>query len=100
MNKKVSLRDIAEAVGVSTALVSYVLNNKEEEARVSKDTAHGIRDMAKKMNYPPNQIANSLNSGKSETIRLLVADSSNPFLGTPARSIEDEAKKRGYTVLC
>lgn len=99
MNKKVSLRDIAEAVGVSTALVSYVLNNKEEEARVSKDTAQRIRDMAKKMNYQPNQIAKSLKSGKSQTIGLLVADISNPFFGNLARAIEDEAKKRGYTVL-
>lgn len=99
MSKKISLKDIAEAVGVSTALVSYALNNKEEEARVSKDTAKRIREMAEKMNYQPNQIAKSLKSGKSQTIGLLVADISNPFFGNLARAIEDEAKKYGYTVL-
>ncbi len=99
MNKKVSLKDIAEAAGVSTALVSYVLNNKEEEARVSKGTATRIREIAKEMNYQPNQIAKSLKSGKSQAIGLLVADISNPFFGNLARAIEDEANKRGYTVL-
>lgn len=99
MSKKVSLKDIAEAAGVSTALVSYVLNDKEEEARVGKDTALRVREMAKKMNYQPNQIAKSLKSGKSQTIGLLVADISNSFFGNLARAIEDEAKKRGYTVL-
>ena len=33
-NKRVSLKDIAEKVGVSTALVSYVLNGQEKEKRV------------------------------------------------------------------
>ena len=39
MKKKVSIKDIAQTVGVSTALVSYVLNNKEKEARVGKEIA-------------------------------------------------------------
>ena len=32
--KKISLKDIAEAAGVSTALVSFVLNGKKKEYRV------------------------------------------------------------------
>ncbi|WP_286859848.1 MULTISPECIES: LacI family DNA-binding transcriptional regulator [Sphingobacterium] len=99
MSKKISLKDIAEAVGVSTALVSYVLNDKDEQTRVNKDTAKRIREMAKEMNYQPNQIAKSLKSGKSQAIGLLVADISNPFFGNLARAIEDEAKKYGYSVL-
>lgn len=99
MSKKISLKDIAEAVGVSTALVSYVLNDKDEKTRVNKDTARRIREMAKEMNYQPNQIAKSLKSGRSQAIGLLVADISNPFFGNLARAIEDEAKKHGYSVL-
>ncbi len=37
MNKKISLKDVAKHVGVSTALVSYVINNKEKEARVGRE---------------------------------------------------------------
>jgi DNA-binding LacI/PurR family transcriptional regulator len=36
MEKKTSLKDIAYKVGVSTALVSYVLNGKEQEKRVGR----------------------------------------------------------------
>jgi len=99
MSKKVSLKDIAKAVGVSTALVSYVLNNKEKEARVGKEIAAVIRKKAVELNYQPNQIAKSLKSGKSFTIGLIVADISNPFFANIARTIEDEAKKDNYTVI-
>src|SRR5690606_10679836 len=99
MKKKVSLKDIAQAAGVSTALVSYVLNNKEKEARVGKEIAIKIREIAKELNYQPNQLAISLKSGKSQTIGLIVADISNPFFGNIARTIEDEAKKNNYTVI-
>jgi LacI family transcriptional regulator len=99
MRKKTSLKDIAGAVGVSTALVSYVLNNREKEARVNADTAREIREAAKRMSYHPNQVAKSLKSGKSLAIGVIVADISNPFFGYLARTIEDESKKKGYTVI-
>lgn len=35
--KKISLKDIAEAAGVSTALVSFVLNGKKKEYRVGEE---------------------------------------------------------------
>ncbi len=86
-------------MGVSTALVSYVLNGKEKEARVGKDIAIKIRKVATKLKYQPNLIAKSLKSGKTNTIGLIVADISNPFFSNIARIIENEAKRHGYTVI-
>ncbi|MGO4290601.1 LacI family DNA-binding transcriptional regulator [Chitinophaga sp. RAB17] len=97
--KKVSLKDIATEAGVSTALVSYVLTNKEKEARVGEEIAKKIREIARKLNYQPNHIARSLKSGRSFTIGLIVADISNPFFANIARTIEDEAKRNNYTVI-
>jgi LacI family transcriptional regulator len=99
VKKKVSLKDIAQQAGVSIALVSYVLNNKEKESRVGKEMAAKIRQIAQELDYQPNQIAKSLKSGKTYTIGLIVADISNPFFATLARIIEDEAKKNHYTVI-
>ena len=99
MNGKVSLKDVAKYLGVSTALVSYVINNKEKEARVSEKMVKKIREAVIKLNYQPNQIAKSLKSGKSKTIGLIVADISNPFFSSIARIIEDEARKHGYAVI-
>ncbi|MDB5193289.1 MAG: LacI family transcriptional regulator [Segetibacter sp.] len=98
MRKKVSLKDIAERVGVSTALVSYVLNNQKTN-RIGKDVAQKIRDVALELNYRINHIARSLKTKKTHTIGLLVADISNSFYSTIAKIIEDEAEKNNYTVL-
>lgn len=99
MAKKTSLRDIANRVGVSTALVSYVMNGKEKEGRVRKETVEKVLQAAKDLNYQPNLIAKSLKSGQSKTIGLIVADISNPFFSSIARQIEDAARKRGYVVI-
>jgi LacI family transcriptional regulator len=98
MKKKVSQKDIALKVGVSTALVSYVLNNLKE-GRISKVVAQKIRETAKELNYRTNQIARSLKLNKTFTIGLIVADISNPFFSSLARIIEDEADKKNYTVI-
>lgn len=98
MTKKTSLKDIAQAVGVSTALVSYVLNNQKEN-RISKEVARKIREVAQELNYQPNQIAKSLKTNKTRTLGLIVADIANPFSSSLARIVEDEADKQGYTVI-
>ena len=97
--KKTSLKDIAQKAGVSTALVSYVLNGKEKETRVGEAIAKKVREIAKELNYQPNHLAKSLRSGKTHTIGLIIADISNPFFANIARVVEDEAKRNGYTVI-
>lgn len=97
--KKISLKDIAEAAGVSTALVSFVLNGKGKEHRVGEETAKHILHIAEEMNYQPNMAAKSLRSGKTGTIGVVLSDISNPFFSQIARCMEDEAARCGYTVL-
>lgn len=96
--KKTSLKDIAKEAGVSIATVSYVLS-KRENSGVSVAVAEKIEKIARELNYTPNLIAKSLQSGKTYTIGLLVADISNPFFASIARVAEDEAKKKNYTVV-
>lgn len=97
--KRVSIKDIAEKVGVSTALVSYVMNGLEKEKRVGAGVVERIREAARELNYTPNQIARSLRKGSTRTIGLIVTDIANPFFGNMARVIEDEAGRLGYTVI-
>lgn len=99
MNNKVLLKDVAKHLGVSTALVSYVINHKEKEFRVGPEMVKKIRKAVAELNYQPNLIAKSLKSGKTNTIGLIVADISNPFFSSIARIIEDEARKKGYVVI-
>ncbi|HEY4063037.1 MAG TPA: substrate-binding domain-containing protein [Puia sp.] len=98
MKKKVSLKDVAEHVGASIALVSYVMNNKTKP-RVGVEMSEKIRNAARELGYQPNLIARGLKMGTTNTIGLIVADISNPFFSHIARIIEDEAKKNGYVVI-
>ncbi|MEO1012094.1 MAG: substrate-binding domain-containing protein [Bacteroidota bacterium] len=96
--RQVSLKDIAKEVGVSIATVSYVLS-KGKDSRVSEAMSAKIREVAKRLNYQPNIIAQSLKSGTTNTIGLILADISNPFFANLARVMEDEAAKLNYTVI-
>ncbi len=98
MRKRVSLKDIANELGVSTAIVSYVLNGKYE-GRISDIKANQIKDMAKKLNYFPNQIAKSLRKERTLTIGLIIADISNFFYSNIVRYIENESKRYNYNVI-
>ncbi len=97
--KKVSLRDIAEELGVSKTLVSLVMNGKAEENRISQEVIEKVKRVAQEKGYEPNQFAKALRTGKSNTIGLIVADISNAFYSKMARSIEDEAYGSNFTVL-
>lgn len=98
MARRTSLKDIAQQVGVSIALVSYVLNNQKED-RISKEIARKIRQVAQELNYQPNRIAQSLKTNKTRTLGLVVADIANSFSSSLARIVEDEADKHDYTVI-
>src|ERR1700759_1792318 len=99
MPKKTSLKDIAREVGVSTALVSYVLNDQAEEKRVGQEMALKIKAVARALNYTPNQIAPSLKTRKTNTIGIIVADINYRFTSGVTKAIETECQRHGYTVI-
>ena len=96
---RVSLKTIADLLGVSTASVSIVLSGKDIKGRVSKETSKRILETAKELNYIPNTLAKGLRMGSSKTIGLVVADISNLFFGTLALYIQECAEKEGYAVI-
>ena len=96
---RVSIKDVANKVGVSVAAVSLVLNGKYKDSRISEALAEKIRQEAKAMNYEPNSFARGLRRGRSETIGLIVADISNPFFANLAFHIQEHAEKYGYSVI-
>lgn len=97
--KKTSLSDIAQHLGVSKTLVSLVLNGKGKEHRISEEVCLKVIQLAKEMNYRPNQIAKGLRTGRTNTIGLIIADIANPFFGKLGREIEKALAKQGYRVM-
>ena len=97
--KTVSIKNIAEHLNISVTTVSFVLNGKAKEKHISKVLTQKVLDYAKLVNYRPNQIAQSLRTGKSKILVFMVEDISNYFFSKLARIIEDIAYEKGYKVI-
>jgi LacI family transcriptional regulator len=97
--KRVSLKDIAKMTGASPSTVSFVLNGKAKEMRISDDLAKKIVAIAKREGYHPNQVAVRLRTGKSQMLGLIVESISGNFFAALAKVIEGEAEQFGYKVV-
>ncbi len=97
--KKIGIVGIAKKLGVSTTLVSLVLNGKAKENRISDEVAERVIRLAKELNYKPNYFARNLRRGTTYTVGLIVSDISNPFFSRIARCVEDELDKSGYQLI-
>ncbi|MCW3467508.1 LacI family DNA-binding transcriptional regulator [Chitinophaga nivalis] len=97
--KGISIKDIAKQAGVSPTTVSFVLNGKAKEKRISDQVSKKIQKIATRLKYKPNQLARGLRTGKTKTIGLIVEDIANNFFASLAKVMEDEADKYGYKVL-
>lgn len=60
-----SIKDIAQAVGVSPSTVSRVINGK---SYVNDATRQKVLSMVERTGYQPNVLAKSLKMGRSNTI--------------------------------
>jgi LacI family transcriptional regulator len=97
--KKVSIKDIARIAGVAQSTVSFVLNGKAREMRISVNLAEKVLAVAEEHGYHPNQLAVSLRTGKSKILGLVVESISGHFFGSLAKVIEEEAEHFGYRVV-
>jgi LacI family transcriptional regulator len=97
--KKITSKDIAEELGVSRSVVSFVLNGKNKEMRISDKLTERVLKHVGARNYQMNHLAQSLKTGRTMTIGLIVADIANPFFAKIASKVEIEATKKGYSVI-
>ena len=107
MVKRTTLRDIADATGVSIATVSNVINGIN---KVSEENRQLILKAMKDLDYQPNLVARSLCKNRSDMIGLFLpiteagVDTSlmlsdNPFYGELISGVEYKATELGYDVL-
>lgn len=99
MKKKVLISDIAKDLGISVTTVSFILNGKAREKRISEGLTKRVLEHVEKVGYKPNELAKSLRTGKTHIIGLMVEDISNPFFSNIARHIESKAYEKGYRII-
>jgi len=97
--KRVTRDDVARKAGVSSATVSYVVNNgpRPVSASTRKKVLQAIRDLR----YKPNAVARHLRLQRTPTLGLIIPDTFNPYFAEVARGIEAAAFENGFiVVLC
>lgn len=95
--KKATMKDIAQAAGVSITTVSKILNNVD--MHISEATREKVLGLVQEYNYIPNQIAKGLRSNNSNTIGIVTYDISDPYASEIVRGIESVCKENGISVL-
>ncbi|MGV9864807.1 LacI family DNA-binding transcriptional regulator [Rhodococcus koreensis] len=93
--RRVSAADVARAVGVSPATVSYVMNGR---SGVSEETRERILEVAEELGHTSSARANRLRSHQTRVIGLVLTDIANPFYTEIAAGTIDAARARGYEV--
>jgi LacI family transcriptional regulator len=93
-----TMRDVAEAAGVSIMTVSRVING---EPGVLPETAARVEHAIRRLGYQRNDAARQLRRKGQPTqiIGMLVDDLANPFFAGLVRAVEDAARRRHYVVL-
>ena len=94
--KRTSLNDIAKALNVSKATVSFVLNGKGDQFNISKNKQELVKAKAEELSYVPNFFAKSLSQGETKTIGLVLPDISNPFYAEICKIIQENLYASGY----
>jgi LacI family transcriptional regulator len=93
---KVTIKDIANELGISPSTVSKALKGHRD---ISNSTKQAVKELADKWNYKPDQVALSLKSGLSKTIGVIVPEIVHYFFSTVISGIEDLAYDSGYHVM-
>jgi LacI family transcriptional regulator len=98
MKKRPTQTDVAQLAGVSRATVSYVINGVEDN-QVSSETRDRVLAAVHELGYLPDAMAQSLRSGSTNTIGLLIPDMDNPHYWHVAKGVEQETQQHDYDLM-
>ena len=94
--KHTSLKDLAQALGVSIPTVSRALKDSPE---ISSELCAKAKKLAKEMNYRPNPFAMSLRKNTPRIIGVVVPDIVTHFFASILNGIENMAVDNGYFII-
>ena len=96
MKRQITIKDIAEKLGISTSTVSRALKDHPD---ISIKTRQAVKELAKLLGYKPNLIALNLKNSKTNTIGLVVPEVEHHFFSKIINGIEEVAYENNYNVL-
>ena len=95
-NKKVTLKDIANLMGMTPATISKALRDGND---ISEATRKKVKKIADEMGYHPNIMARSLVQKRSFMLGVIVPNLRISFFSEVTRGIYERARERGYEAI-
>jgi DNA-binding LacI/PurR family transcriptional regulator len=95
-NAQATIRDIAIKLNVSISTVSRALRNAPD---INPDTKKAVVEMAAKLNYEPNRVAQSLRIKKTNTLGVIVPEIVMHFFSSAISGIQEYAAAHGYSTM-
>ena len=92
----VTIKDIARILGVAPSTVSRALQGHPD---ISEETRRQVRELASRMKYQPNVVAQGLKFRRSNSIGVIIPEIVHYFFSQVISGIEDVAFNAGYTVI-
>ncbi|MDO3384751.1 LacI family DNA-binding transcriptional regulator [Gilvimarinus sp. SDUM040013] len=92
----ITIKDIANAAGVSHATVSRVINNGP---KVGDETRKRVKQVMQELGYRPNANARALVTQKHSALGVVVAELLDPFFATLAHGIDSVARQQNIQLL-
>lgn len=98
MRKRVTLKDVAQAVGVHISTVSRALDPKTRHL-ITPEVAEQILRTSERLGYRQNAAAYSLKTNRTRTIGVVLPDITNPIFPPIIRGVEDALAAQGYVAI-
>jgi LacI family transcriptional regulator, galactose operon repressor len=96
MKDKITIKDIAKELGVSTSTVSKALKDSYE---ISESTKKRIKAFADFYHYKPNSLALKLRNQKTQVIGVVIPEIVHHFFSRVIQGIEKIANQKGYNIM-
>lgn len=96
MGNNITIRHLAKEAGVAIGTASRVLNGHKS---VSDEVRRRVLKAAKKLNYSPDRLAQSMRLGVTHTVACVTRDIAISGFGNVVHAAEDVLRDAGYTLL-
>jgi LacI family transcriptional regulator len=93
--RRATITQVAAEAGVARSTVSRAFS---APGRLSPETVARVFEVAERLGYKPDPVAQALSTGQSRNIALIVPDVANPFFPPLIRAAQSKAEEFGYCV--
>ena len=93
--QRVTLKTIADTLGITVATVSRALKDYPD---ISAKTKKAVLDLAEKLDYHPNLLAQRLRGNLSKTVGIIIPEIVHHFFSSVISGIIEHADEQGYSV--